>query len=127
MDIFDKAKELGNMIAQSDKMKRMHDAENALENSIEAKDMIEKYKQLQLSVVRASKAGAQKQEVDALKEELVMHQQKLNENSITNDYLQSKIDFERFTKNINQVILFAITGEEGCSPDKCGSCSSNCK
>ena len=41
MDIFEKATELGRMIAQSDKMQRLHASENALENSDEAKELME--------------------------------------------------------------------------------------
>lgn len=123
MDIFDNAKQLGMMIAKSDKMERLQKAENALENDVEASEMMETYKQRQIDVVRATKMGLAKEEVDAFKLKLLEHQQALNKNAVTKEYLDSKVSFDKFIKDVNQVIMFAITGEEGCSPSKCGSCS----
>jgi len=125
MDIFETAKQLGTMIANSDKMTRLKDAEARLEGDNAAIELMDKYKELQLNVVRASKARVSKQEIDALKEELMAHQATLDENEITKEYLDSKTDFDTFTKTINKVIEFALAGDsdEGCSPSKCGGCS----
>jgi len=123
MDIFETAKQLGTMLANSEQMTRLKNAEATLEGDSAAKELMNKYKELQLKVVRASKARAEKQEIDALRDELMAHQVGLNENAITKEYLDSKTDFDTFTKTINQVITYAMTGDEGCSPSKCGSCS----
>ena len=123
MDIFETAKQLGTMLANSEQMTRLKNAEATLEGDSAAKELMNIYKELQLKVVRASKARAEKPEIDALRDELMAHQVALNENAITKEYLDSKNDFDTFTKTINQVITYAMTGDEGCSPSKCGSCS----
>lgn len=123
MDIFEVAKQLGTMLANSEQMTRLKNAEAQLEGDSTAKGLMDKYKELQVKVVRATKARSEKQEIDALREELMAHQALLNENEITREYLSSKSEFDNFTKTINQVITYAMTGEEGCSPSKCGSCS----
>lgn len=126
MDIFETATQLGKIIANSEKMTRLKNAEARLEGDTTARELMDVYKELQLNVVRASKARVSKQELDSLKEELMAHQATLDENAITKEYLDSKSDFDAFTKTINKVIEYALTGDEsasGCSPSKCGGCS----
>lgn len=125
MDVFEAAKNLGTMIANSEEMTRLKNAEAELEGDDTAKGLMDKYKELQLKVVRATKARVSKEELDVLKAELVAHQATLDINAITKEYLESKTAFDNFTKTINQVIQYSMTGEgeEGCSPSKCGGCS----
>lgn len=123
MDIFETAKQLGTMLANSEQMTRLKNAEANLEGDSTANELMNKYKELQVKVVRATKARAEKQEIEALREELMAHQAALNENAVTKEFLESKTEFENFTKTINQVITYAMTGEEGCSSSNCGSCS----
>lgn len=125
MDVFEAAKQLGNLIATSDKMTRLKNAEAGLEGNVEARGLMDKYKELQVNLVRATKARVSPQEIDSLKEELMSCQNLLNENPVTKEYLESKSDFDSFTQTINKVIEYAMTGDEGegCSPSKCGGCS----
>lgn len=125
VDVFEAAKQLGNLIASSDKMTRLKDAEAKLEDNAEARELMDKYKELQVNLVRATKSRVSPQELDSLKEELMACQNVLNENPVTKEYLESKSDFDSFTKTINKVIEYAMTGDEGegCSPSKCGGCS----
>lgn len=125
MDVFEAAKQLGDLIATSDKMTRLKNAEASLEGDAEARKLMDKYKELQVNVVRATKARVSQQELESLKDELMAHQDLLNNNPVTKEYLESKSDFDSFTKTINKVIEYAMTGDEGegCSPSKCGGCS----
>jgi len=125
MDVFETAKELGNLIASSDKMTRLKNAEARMESDNEAKGLMDRYKELQVNVVRATKARVSPEELSSIKKELMAHQDTLNQNPVTKEYLESKSDFDSFTKTINKVIEYAMTGDEGegCSPSKCGGCS----
>ena len=121
MDILDKASELGHMIAESAEMIRLKDSEVALESDARARELMDDYKQLQIELVKASREKEPAEELDSIKERLIEKQRDLNEYGKTNEYLEAKSSFDRFMGNINNVITFAITGEE-CSPSKCGSC-----
>ncbi len=126
MDIIIKAKELGEGIANSAEMKRLKLSDANLQLDPNAMSLMKEYKQLQVELVRASKEKRDAETIDNIKETLMKKQQQLYENEITNEYLEAKNAFDKYMKNINDVISFAITGEEQCSPSKCGSCG-GCK
>lgn len=126
MDVILKAKELGEGIADSKEMKRLKESDANLQNDTKAISLMSEYKQLQIELVRASKEKKDAGTIDGIKEKLLNKQQQLYDFEITNEYLEAKSQFDNFMKKINDVISFAITGEEQCSPSKCGSCG-GCK
>lgn len=126
MDAIIKAKELGEAIAESEAMKRLKISDAELQGDPAAMTLMKEYKQLQVELVRATKEKRGEEAIDYVKELLLKKQQQLYENKITNEYLEAKSEFDKLMKNVNDVITFAITGEEQCSPDKCGSCG-GCK
>ena len=121
MEILEKARELGHMIADSAEMTRLKDSEAALEADSRAKQLMDDYKQLQIALVRASKGKRPLEEIEAAREKLINKQLELDEYKITGEYLEAKNAFDKFMGNINSVITFGLTGEE-CSPSKCSSC-----
>ena len=126
MDIIEMAKELGKAIADSGAMKKLKDSDAALQGDRMGMALMKEYKQLQLELVKASRERRDEETINEIKEMLLKKQQQLYDYEITNNYLEAKSEFDRLMKNINDVISFAITGEEQCSPDKCGSCG-GCK
>lgn len=122
MDIIDRAKELGEAIADSQEMKRLKSSEANLQGDVKGMALMKEYKQLQIELVRASKEKRGAETIEAVREKLLNKQQQLYAYEITNEYLEAKNAFDKFVKNINDIISFAITGEEECSPGKCGSC-----
>lgn len=126
MDILDMAKELGTMIGNSKEMISLKDSEAALQADDKAKTLLDDYKQLQIELVKATKAKKDNAEIESVKEMLLLKQEELNTYPITNNFLEARANFDKIMKNVNDVIIFAITGEEQCSPTKCGSCG-GCK
>jgi cell fate (sporulation/competence/biofilm development) regulator YlbF (YheA/YmcA/DUF963 family) len=122
MDILDMAKELGTMIAESYEMLRLKNAETALDSDEKAKTLMKEYKELQIELVKASRERKDHAVVNSAREKLLSKQKELNDYNITYEFLDAKTSFENFMKNVNDVISFAISGEESCSPGKCGSC-----
>lgn len=122
MDILIMAKELGEAIADSEEMKAFKYSDAQLQGDVKAMALMNEYKQLQIELVKASREKRDSETLDEIKEMLLMKQQQLNDYEITRRYLEAKSRFDKFMKNINDVITFAITGEEQCTPDKCGSC-----
>lgn len=126
MDILDMAKELGTMIGNSKEMTRFKESEARMEGDDKAQTLMEEYRQLQVELVKVTKAQKDPAEVESVKEKLLLKQEELNTYPITGSYLEARSEFDRLMKNVNDVILFGMTGEEPCSPSKCGSCG-GCK
>lgn len=124
--VLDKAKELGELIAVSDEMERMKKAEAALEGDDTAKALMETFKEKQIEVVRAVKTGASRDVLERLKAELQLEHANLVDNDTAYEYMEAKSDFDSLMKQVNDVMIYAISGEEPCSPNKCGTCGGGC-
>lgn len=118
----EKARELGKMIAASEEMAKLKDAEAALERDAKARTLMNDYKLLQIEIVKATREGRDKSILDSIKERLLAKQDEINKYEITGNYLAAKTNLDNFIKKINDVIIFSITGEEPCAPNKCSSC-----
>jgi cell fate (sporulation/competence/biofilm development) regulator YlbF (YheA/YmcA/DUF963 family) len=122
MDILDKAKELGGMIGTSEEMLRLKKAEAALEADDRGMGLMEDYRLLQIELVKATREKKGEVQIGEIRDMLMNKQSELNDYAITLEYIESKNAFDGMMQKVNDVITFAITGEE-CSPSKCSSCS----
>lgn len=127
MEIMDKARELGVLIADSDKMLNLKNAEAEVEGDIKAKTLFKEYKELQIELIKANKEKREKEIIESIKAMLMDKQNEVNEYRITKNYINAKNSFDNFMKTINDVIIYTISGEEPCSPNKCSSCGGGCK
>lgn len=126
MDIFEKAKELGQAIASSKEMDEFKKAEASLEGDEKGQALMKDYKLLQIEVVKATREGRDKEVIESIKNNLLDKQNEINKYSVTGNFLVAKSNLDALMKKVNDVIIFTISGEEPCSPNKCGSCS-GCK
>ncbi len=127
MDILDKAKELGLMIADSEEMKTLNRAEEVLESDEKSKMLLNEYKGLQMGIKRATEEDLGKDAIDLIRDRLFAKQKEINEYEVTKNFYEAKANFDKLMSTINSVIIHSITGEEPCSPSKCGSCGGGCK
>ncbi|MFA6308407.1 MAG: YlbF family regulator [Clostridia bacterium] len=127
MDIMSKAKELGDLIADSPEMNRLSLAEETVQMDEKSINLLNEYKKFQIEVVNAVKKNEDKTEIEALKDKLMKKQQELNDYDVTHEFFDSKMKFDALMKTINNVIVHAITGEETCSSDDCNTCGGGCK
>jgi len=127
MDIITKARELGELIAASEQMASFNKAEEAMQNDSRAKTLFNDYKLLQIEVVKATKEKRPDDITQSIKDRLMAKLDEINNYTVTKDYLQAKAEVDRLMKTVNDVIIYSITGEEPCSPSKCGSCGGGCK
>lgn len=127
MDIISKAKELGTLISTSEELTTLRKSEIILESDQRAKTLMNDFKLLQIEMVKATKENRDKEVLASIKEKLLAKQEEINSYEITNNFLKAKAEFDSLMKKVNDVVVFAITGEEPCSPSKCGSCGGGCK
>lgn len=129
MKIEMKAKELGEMIANTDEMLNLKAAEAELESDDRAKQLLEDYNVLQMELAKALRGGVSEGSVEEIKKMFQMKHEEVKDYRVTRSFLAAKAAFDILMKKLNDIILFAITGEEAehCSSHKCGSCDCGCE
>jgi len=127
MDITEKARELGIMLASSKEMETYKNSESAMKSDDKSTKLMSEYKQLQIDMVKRTRESAEAEVIEETKQKLLAKQQEINEYDITYNFLTSKADLEALMKKVNDIIVFSITGEPTCSDEKCSSCGGGCR
>ena len=126
--IFEKTRELGQALLESDVYKKMKDAEEKAMQNVEAAEMmalyLEKRSQIQeMMEVENPDPGAMKR----LSDEMDEVQQKLQMVDDIVALTTARAEFNGLIGQINQVLQFIVTGrmtdEEGGCTGSCNSCS----
>lgn len=125
MDVLIKARELGEVLADSPVIKRLRSAETALENDDRGMGLLEDQRLLQIELIKATRGTNNEVDLKDIKDMLVEKQKEIDEYPLTREYLEAKEEFDKLMKNINDIITFAVTGE-ACTPSKCASCGGSC-
>ena len=120
--IFEKAKELGDLIAHSDIKKRADEANRALTADTTAVDLINAYNDIRTEKMAAFQdRQPNAEEAKEINEVLQAEFNKMAENPTVREYIEANQAFERTLNIMDQIIKTAISGgNSGCS----GSCSS---
>lgn len=127
MDIIEKAKELGRLIAESEEMEQFKRAEADFEGDEAAQKLYNEFRMLQIEVVHASKEMKSQEEIDAKKDKLMEKQKEVEVNEIIKGYFVSKHGVDQLVQTVNNVMIHSISGEEACDDDKCASCGGGCR
>ena len=127
MDITEKARELGLMLASSTQMETYKNAESAMLSDEKSTKLMSEYKQLQIEMVKRTRESAETEVIEDTKQKLLAKNKEITEYDITYDFLTSKTNLDALMKKVNDIIIFSISGESACSDDKCSSCGGGCK
>ena len=124
MDILEKARELGEMLAASDEYKRMQTAEKAKNESPEAVKLLGDYNKMASEfAMKVQSAEPTKEEMENYRDSLGKAFSELDANPVVHEFIEAKKNFDELMKNINSIIAFYVVpkGQGSCSGD-CGSC-----
>ncbi|HEX2928017.1 MAG TPA: YlbF family regulator [Ruminiclostridium sp.] len=127
MDIIEKARELGQMLASSKEMEEYNNSEAAMKSDDKSTTLMSEYKQLQIEMVRLTRSGAEAQAIEDTKQKLLAKQLEINTYEITMNYLTAKANLEALMKKVNDILIYSITGESECSDEKCKTCGGGCR
>ncbi len=127
MDITEKARELGLMMANSKEMEAYKNTEAAMQSDSKSTTLMNEYKQLQIELVKATRENSAAEVIEQAKQKLLEKQKEINEYPVTFDFLSAKANLEALMKKVNDIIIFSITGEPTCTDDKCKTCGGGCK
>ena len=121
-DILQRAKELGEMIADSDEAKALHEAEELQLADPEAQKLMMEYsvRMEQLSE-EAQKPGLSKEEFEKLQMDAQAEMIKICQNKNIDRYLEANRKFSNLINQVNGIIAHFVRGEDstGCG----GSCA----
>lgn len=126
MDITEKARELGLMLANSKEMELYKNTEAEMQADEKSTTLMGEYKQLQIEMVKRTREGATPDVIEQTKQNLLAKQQEINEYPKTFNFLTAKANLEALMKKVNDIIIFSITGEPTCTDDKCKTCGGGC-
>lgn len=126
MDIIEKAKELGNMIKDSSEMADLKNSEAKMMQDEKARAILNDLYLLQDEMSKAMSEGKDREVLEGIKQRFITKQGEMQNYEITKSYLEDKSKFDSFMKQINDVIVYSMTGEEQCSGQDCGSCGCGC-
>ena len=122
-DIFTKARELGDMLADSELFKKLEKARENFDNDMEARETLFGYNECHRRVERLISEGGKDQE--ALKEAnaaLREAAEKLDKNEIIKELITLEQRFNNMTNQVINIIKATAFGDDACSGD-CSGCS----
>lgn len=126
MSIYDKARELGELILSTEESKRLSDARNAFDNDEEAQKVLFDYtnyrENLQLQI---ETGAADKQEFKDATKILNEKIQEVKKHPIINEMIKAENDFNSIINQVVDILKATATGESpsgGCSSGGCSGC-----
>ncbi|MDP4180892.1 MAG: YlbF family regulator [Bacillota bacterium] len=126
MDIIEKAKELGNLIRESQEMLKLKKSEELLMQDEKGKGLLNDLYMIQEEMSNALSETNDKEIFENIKLKFAQKQKEIQAYDVTRTYLEAKSMVDGLMKKINDVIIFSITGEEPCSDSDCSSCGCGC-
>ncbi|HHV59988.1 MAG TPA: YlbF family regulator [Clostridiaceae bacterium] len=126
MDIIEKSKELGLLIRDSEELKKLRECETRLLADENARALFSDYNKLQSELYKAVQIKSDENTIKELEKRISEKEQEIYINSVAKQFLDAKKVFDSLVRNVNSVIMYFVTGEEPCSPEKCSGCKSGC-
>ena len=121
-EIFEKARELGEAILESEEYKAFKKAELEQEQDEEAIALLKEYSEIRSSLAEQIKKGdVSEEEMAKIRQDLETAYEKVTTNDHITAYINAQRTFQAVIDQMNNIISFHITGKlpGGCS----GSCS----
>ncbi len=124
---FEKARELGNMILESEQSIMLADATNEYKNNEECVKKMEDYKAYQENVRTSMQSGTlEKEEITMLTQRLTEMAIELKSDPVIAALVNAENEFNGFVNQVMNVVKATIMGQDnsGCgSEDGCSGCS----
>ncbi len=123
MDVLDLATKLGEALSESDEFKRYRLAEEKYHADEEAARLTAEYgKKSEELAKELSREDIKPSEMIKIRQQMTAEYNKLFNNEVIKEFLQSKQMAESLLSQVNNIIQYYVTGEE----EQTGGCSGNC-
>ncbi len=124
MDIFEKTRELGEMIQSCEEMKALKAAEAAQAEDETAQTLMQEFNLNRMNLARDMQNGKITKE-EAIKKNNECFEDICNKSETIRNYIEAKKNFDAVVNQVNQILTFYITGQDpNCTHDcsTCGGC-----
>jgi cell fate (sporulation/competence/biofilm development) regulator YlbF (YheA/YmcA/DUF963 family) len=129
MTIYEKAKELGEMISESQELQNLRFAEETIINNQDALDIFNDFSAIREEYASLMAQGEDGERLEQVKRSLIEKNEALMENHVTKSYIDSKNTVDNIFKTVTDILMRAVNGAEeesqggGCSSGGCSGCS----
>ena len=127
-EIFEKARELGEAIIESEEYKALKKAEEEQENDPVALELLKNYSELrQALAAEIQKGDVGEERMAQIRDQLEEAYEKMTTNDHITAYINAQRLFQAIIDQMNSIISFHITGKMpgGCS-GSCSTCGGGC-
>ncbi len=124
MDIFEKTRELGEMIQESEQMKKAKDLEAKQQSDEEASALLKEFNLNRINLARDMQNGKITKEA-AIEANNKAFDDMCEKSQIIREYIAAKQEFDSLVQQVNQILNYYITGTDpNCTHDcsTCGGC-----
>ena len=124
MNVYEKAHELGTMIAESEEFKRVNETREAQTADGEAALVLMNYNRKRDQLIKeASEPGISNERMQEIRNEMEKEVDKLNSNKAIAEFMEAMQNFNDMMDQVNAIVASYINpkDEGGCSGN-CGSC-----
>lgn len=121
MNIFEKTRELGEMIQNSEEMKKAKAAEAAQAADENAQTLLQEFNLKRMNLARDMHNGNISRE-DAIKQNDAAFEEIVAKNENIRNYIEAKKEFDAVVNQINQILNFYITGQDPNCTHNCSTC-----
>lgn len=125
MTIFEKTRELGEMIRESEEMKAYKKAELIQQEDDQSQEAMKEFNLNRINLARDLQNGKLSRE-EAVEKNNKAFEELCEKAPLIKEYVEAKERFDSMVNQVNTIINFYITGSTGgCSHD-CSSCGGGC-
>lgn len=121
MDIFEKTRELGEMIQNSEEMKKYKEAEEKQAQDENAQAALQEFNIKRMNLARDMQNGKLSRE-EAVKQNTDAFNAVLEKSEAVKNYIDAKKEFDEMVQKINGIINFYITGQDPSCTHNCSTC-----
>lgn len=123
MSVIEKAKTLGEAIANSKELEELKNSEARMSVDPAASDIIKEFQAKQQELQQLQMQGQQM--TDDHKKSVELIEGKMKSNESISSYMEAQQNFEKLLQEVNQIISASISGQD-CSEGDCSSGCSSC-
>lgn len=120
-EIMEKTRELGELIQNSEEMKKAKNAEILQENNDEAQELLREFNLQRMNLARDMQNKVISRE-EAVKKNNEAFEAMLEKSEVIKNYIEAKQEFDAMVNQVNQVLNFYITGQDPNCTHDCSSC-----
>ena len=126
---FEKARELGNLILESDQAQMLKEASTTFKENEEAVARLEEYKAYQRNIGESIQSGIlPKEDMQVATQRLTEMAAELKQDPVIGALIFAENEFNGFVNQVMSVLKQTIMGDEGqCDKQSCGGSCSGCK